>query len=199
MKWTPEILTNMLLAGTFYFFVKFIRYALWSWAPWFLERSFGLKGAEAGYYSTVFDMAGIFGVIVTGWLSDSFFGSRRTGVSLLMMVGMTISCGILMVAGGQSAVVFAVCLGLVGFTLYGPDALMTGAGAMDIGSRRGAVLVAGVINGMGSLGSVVQEFAIGKNSDNMGAVLQLLFGSAIGATLVMGVMVWRSQTGRSKV
>ena len=40
------------------FFVKFVRYALWSWAPYLLETKYGMKGNEAGYLSTLFDVGG---------------------------------------------------------------------------------------------------------------------------------------------
>ena len=43
-----------------------------------------------------------------------------------------------------------ILLGGVGFFLYGPDALLSGAGAMDIGSRRAAVFATGVIAGFGA-------------------------------------------------
>lgn len=194
---------NVLLVGAFYFFVKFIRYSLWSWAPFFLERNFGLKGDDAGYLSTVFDLAGVAGVVVTGLLSDKLFKSRRAGVSLMMMVTMFFSCIVLYVGGGASLTVFAVSLGLVGFTLYGPDALMSGAGAMDIGSRRGAVLAAGVINGMGSIGSVVQELIIGRlydsGSGNLGPIFLLLLAASAAATVAIGVVWARNKLGRSDV
>lgn len=201
--WTRAVITNVLLVGVFYFFVKFIRYALWSWAPFFLERSFGLRGDDAGYLSTVFDVAGVVGVIVTGWLSDKVFASRRAGVSLLMMVGMTLACLALFQFGQVSVPVFGVCLAVVGFTLYGPDALMTGAGAMDIGSRRGAALAAGIINGMGSIGSVVQELLIGRLYDtgggDIGPILGLLLGASVCATVMIGIVTLRNRLGRSDV
>ena len=195
--------TNVLLVGVFYFFVKFIRYSLWSWAPFFLERNFGLKGDDAGYLSTVFDLAGVAGVVVTGLLSDKFYKSRRAGVSLLMMIVMLFSCVLLWVGGGVSVTLFAVCLGLVGFTLYGPDALMSGAGAMDIGSRRGAVMAAAVINGMGSIGSVVQELVIGRLYDtgkgDLGPIFLLLLAASAAAAFSIGVVWVRNKLGRSDV
>lgn len=195
--------TNVLLVGGFYFFVKFIRYALWSWTPFFLNKNYGLQGDDAGYLSTLFDLAGIAGVIVTGFLSDKVFKSRRAGVSLLMMVALMISCLLMTWLGTLSVPVFAVCLAMVGFTLYGPDALMTGAAAMDIGSRRGATLAAGVINGVGSAGSVVQELVIGRMYDSgggsLGPIFALLLGSSIMATLVMAVMVVRNRMGKIQV
>lgn len=195
--------TNVLLVGAFYFFVKFIRYSLWSWAPFFLERNFGLKGDDAGYLSTVFDLAGVAGVVVTGLLSDKFYKSRRAGVSLLMMLIMLLSCVLLWVGGGVSVTLFTVCLALVGFTLYGPDALMSGAGAMDIGSRRGAVLAAGVINGMGSIGSVVQELLIGRLYDtgkgDLGPIFLLLLAVSAAAAFSIGVVWVRNKLGKSDV
>lgn len=194
---------NIALVGGFYFFAKLIRYAIWSWVPFFLERNYGLAGDAAGYYSTLFDLAGIPGVMVTGWLSDRYFGSRRAGISLIMLLAMTAACGLLFWIGSTSVVVFAVCLGLVGFTLYGPDALMTGAGAMDIGSRRAAVLATGLISGIGSCGPVVQELVIGKMYDakggDLGPIFGLLFGSAAIAAMFCAALVYRQKTGRSSV
>ncbi len=191
--------TNLMLVSGFYFFAKLIRYAVWSWVPFFLEEKYALTGGAANVYSTAFDVMGIPGVFITGWISDRFFRSRRAEIALIMMIGMTISCGALMVFGGVSAGVFAFLLACVGFTLYGPDALLTGAGAMDIGSRKSAVLAAGVISGFGSLGPIVQELVIGRMYDakggDLGPIFLLLFGSAGMAALFCAGLVWRNRTG----
>jgi OPA family sugar phosphate sensor protein UhpC-like MFS transporter len=196
---TREQWTNLLLVAGFYFFAKFIRYAVWSWSAYFLERSYGLKGDAANMYAIVFDVAGILGVIATGWNSDVFFKSRRAGVSLIMMVGMMGATALLIAFGGTSVVIFTVLLGAVGFFLYGPDALLTGAGAMDIGSRRAAVFSAGVISGFGSMGPIVQELVIARmydsKSGDLGPVFQLLFGSATLAAMFCAALVWRNRRG----
>lgn len=195
LGWTLETAINIGLVGIFYFFVKLVRYALWDWAPYFLTENFHVSSENAGYLSTAFDVAGIPGVFLTGWLSDKVFGSRRSLVSLLSMVGLTVAMVALWLVGAGSATAFVVCLLLIGFTLYGPDALMTGAGAMDIGSRRGAVLAAGIISGLGSFGPVVQEYVIGhmydKSEGDLGPILGLLLGSAVCATVPLVVLVLR--------
>jgi MFS transporter, OPA family, sugar phosphate sensor protein UhpC len=189
LGWDQKVIKTILLVGVFYFFVKFIRYALWSWVPFLLSRNYGLEGDDAGYMSTIFDLLGIAGVIAAGWISDRMAGSRRTGVSLLFLIGMVAACALLYSWGQNSLVAFGVCLGGVGFFLYGPDALMTGAGAQDIGNERGAVLSAAVINGMGSVGAVTQELVIGHMYDSQGGdtgpIFGLLVGSAIGAALCL--------------
>ncbi len=191
--------TNLLLVAAFYFFAKFIRYGLWSWAAYFLSHNYHLDRSQAALYSTAFDIVGIPGVFVTGWISDRYFNSRRSEIALIMMLGMMGATGLLMVFGGASVTVFVVLLAAVGFTLYGPDALLTGAGAMDIGSRRLATFAAATISGFGSLGAVVQELVISRmynpSQDGLGPIFGMLFGSAAMATLFCGILVIRNRRG----
>lgn len=161
LHWTGQMIATIALAGVAYFFIKFIRYALWSWGTYFLNLNFGMETEDAGYVSAVFDIAGFLGVIVAGVVSDRVFRGRRTQTSLLLLLGLVAATGVLWWAGGDSLVVFVVSFGLIGFTLYGPDSLLSGAGAMDAGSRRHALAAAGIINGLGSIGSVTQEKVIG--------------------------------------
>jgi OPA family sugar phosphate sensor protein UhpC-like MFS transporter len=192
--------TNLLLIAGFYFFAKFIRYSMWSWAAYFLQQNYGLTGASANIYATAFDLMGIPGVFVTGWLSDRFFESRRAGVALIMVLAMTAITALLTIFGSVSVSLFAVLLGLVGFTLYGPDAILSAAGAMDVGSRKNATFATAMISGGGSLGAVVQELLIARMYDSkhgeLGPVFILLFGSAALASLFCTALVWRNRQGR---
>lgn len=191
--------TNLLLVSGFYFFAKFIRYAVWSWAAYFLEKNFGLTGSRANVYATAFDLLGIPGIYLTGWISDRFFASRRGGVATIMMIAMTIFTALLMTVGSASVAVFAVLLGLVGFTLYGPDALLTSAGAIDIGNRRAATFTTAVISGFGGFGAIVQELVIARSYDSskgqLGPIMAMLFGSAALATLFCAALVVRDRRG----
>jgi sugar phosphate permease len=95
---------------------------------------------------------------------------------------------------------FGVSIGLIGFCLYGPDSLISGAGAIDVGSRKYAVAAAGMINGMGSLGPVLQEVMIGNMYKNdptdLASILGLLTGAAVAATVLMGLLVLRARQGK---
>ena len=192
--------TNLLLIAAFYFFAKFIRYAIWSWAAYFLQENFHLSSARSNLYATVFDVMGMPGAYVTGWLSDRVFTGRRGEISVIMMVAMTLSAVLLVAFGGTSVFLFTGLLGLVGFTLYGPDSLLTGAGAMDLGSKRQAVFAAAMISGFGSLGAIVQELVIARAYDGshgaLGPVFVLIFGSALLATIFCALLADRNRTGR---
>ena len=120
-----------------------------------------------------------------------------------MILVMVAACIVMYTAGGSSIFMFGVSISLIGFTLYGPDALLSGAGAMDAGSRRGATLAAGIINGMGSIGSVVQETVIGKLYDHtggaLGPIFLILLGSAGAAAVVLGIIQMRNHLKYSDV
>tara|TARA_Y100001968_G_scaffold307480_1_gene325344 strand:+ start:722 stop:1990 length:1269 start_codon:yes stop_codon:yes gene_type:complete len=201
-NWNRRIWINVLLVGGFYFFVKFIRYSLWSWSPLLLRRDFGLDLDDAGYLSTAFDLAGIAGVIAAGWLSDRLFSGRRAKISFLFIIGMTASCLLLYLLGPASLLLFGLSIGLVGFFLYGPDALMTGAAAIEVGSPRSATLAAGIINGMGAIGSVAQELLLGQllgAGEGLGEVFALLLASSLAAALVLAVLLWRGRMGEADI
>ena len=219
MGLAPSAWTNLLLVGGFYFCAKLIRYAIWGWAAFFLAQNYQMSASSSNVFSTVFSLCGLPGVYVTGWLSDRYFGSRRAGVAFAMMIGMTLVTGLLMQFGASGVWVFTALLGAVGFTLFGPDALLSGAGAMDIGGRHRTTFVTGVIAGFGALGPIVQALAIGRLYDTrsgvMGAAVQafverrpyeatggdltivfaLLFGSAALATVFCGLLVLRNRRG----
>lgn len=198
---TRAVVVNVLLLGAFYFGVKFIRYALWSWTPYFLQKSYGLDGPSAGYLSTVFDVAGFLGVITAGFLSDKLFHSRRAKLAFLMLLGMLAGTAALYTVGSLGVVWFAACLAVVGFMLYGPDALLTGAGAIDVGSRRVAITAAGIINGMGSIGSIVQETVVSRvwqgSEGSMTPVFAMLFGASLLSVGALAVVLWRNSVGSS--
>lgn len=194
-----EAWINLFIVGGFYFCAKFIRYAVWSWSAYFLIKNYGMTDAQANVYSTVFDICGIPGVFLTGYLSDKLFASRRAGAALVMMIGMCVSCALLVLYGGASVTTFTVLLGAVGFTLYGPDALLSGAAAMDIGGRHHTTFVTGVIAACGAVGPVISEVIIGRMYDSkhgeLGPVFVMLFAGAALGTLFCLALVLRNRKG----
>ena len=62
----------------------------------------------------------------------------------------------------------ALALGLIGFNLYGPYALLTGAAALDFGGKRASGSAAGIIDGVGALGAVFTGVGMGYLVENFG-------------------------------
>lgn len=199
LGWSRDVTTTILFMGCVYFVFKFLRYALDSWSPMAIEELFGMSPADAGYISTVFDWVGFLGVVAAGFLSDKLFRGRRYQTIVLMTAGMLASFVFLAWAGSVSVWMFAIGLSLCGFMLMGPDSLLAGVGAIDVGGRRGAVVAAGLINGLGSIGPIFQEEIIGWILYRYGyaesfQLLILMAAVGVGGTLYLA---WRSRTHRS--
>lgn len=175
--------------GLIYFSFKFLRYALDSWCALVLAERFGLSTTRAGYLSTIFDLCGFLGVYVGGWASDRC-GGLRTPIIFAMTLGLFLATLLLYFFGLSSVLGFVVLLGLVGFFALGPDSLLAGAGAMDVGPRRQAIIAAAIINGLGSVGPIVEEPVIGwlmTTRGGLDAVLLLLVGIATLAAVSTGL------------
>lgn len=186
----PVVLTM----GTSYFCIKFMRYALDSWLPAFLNLQ-GLDVEWSSYYSQIFDFAGLGGAVAAGWALDRVFKGNWAALSFVMGIGMII--GYLAVINlGTSPFMIALCFGIVGFMLYGPDMLLSGAAAVEVAGAKNGVAVAGLVNGIGSIGPVVQEQVIGwlvsddqahsmRNTNYLALAMSALF------TFFMLIMMWR--------
>jgi sugar phosphate permease len=183
-------LVSVIAMGLIYFGFKFLRYALDSWSALILGEHFGLSTSFAAYFSTAFDWVGFLGVLVAGYWSDRIPGARRTPVIFWMTCGCLLAVTAMWVVGLSSAVLFVVLLGLIGFMAMGPDSLLSGASAMDAGTRRQAAVAAGVINGLGSIGPIVQEPAIGwlKQTQGLDAVFGLLVVIVLLTTIATGLL-----------
>jgi sugar phosphate permease len=130
-----------------------------SWLPSFLTIQ-GLNPSEASYYSMGFDLAGLAGCIVAGRLLDTWFRGNWAALSLVMGVGSILGY-LAVIYLGTSPLFIALCFCFVGFMLYGPDMMLSATGAVDIAGARNGVVVAGIVNGLGSIGPVFQEQIIG--------------------------------------
>ena len=186
----PGFVRSIVAMGLIYFGFKFLRYALDSWSTLILGEHFGMTTSVAAYWSTAFDWIGFLGVIAGGIWSDRIAGSRRTPVIFWMTVGCLLFTSLMWLVGLSSPVLFVLLLGLIGFTAMGPDSLLSGACAMDAGSRRQAALAAGVINGFGSIGPILQEPMIGwlKQTRGLDAVFLLLVGVVFLTTVATGLL-----------
>ena len=190
-------MSAIIAMGLIYFGFKFLRYALDSWSALILGEHFGLSSSVSAYLSTAFDWIGLLGVIAGGWWSDRMPGSRRTPVIFYMSCCCLVFTWLMWLTGLSSPLIFVALLGLIGFFEMGPDSLLSGACAMDVGSRRQAALAAGVINGFGSIGPIVQEPLIGWLKQNFGLDSVFLMLVIVGfVTTIATWLLMRFERGR---
>ena len=188
------------LLGASYFGMKLIRYCIDFWLPYYLEKSLGYPRDTAAYVSTAFQFGGIFGAIIIGWVSDKLFPGRRGAIAALCTVALALA---LLLYGRVAPLGLAVnfaAMALVGFCLFGPDALISGVAAQDLGGPLAAATVAGFINGCGSLGAIAEGVLVAGVSTRFGwqAVFQALMLLAAVSSVSLGA-VWRLQRQRAAI
>ena len=151
-----------------YMILKMTRYSFLFWLPIYLEKSLHYGVSEAGYMSSIYELIGFFGVILAGYASDKLFNSKRFSTVTIMMIGLAVACLIhpYMVSFGKIGTIISIAL--IGIATYGPDSLISTAGAMDIGGKKGAAMAAGIINGTGSIGQMFSGFIVIAISDKFG-------------------------------
>jgi sugar phosphate permease len=170
-----------------YFFIKLIRYSLLFWLPYYLFVVLHYSQGQAGYFSTSFELGGIAGTVGLGWLSDRIPGVPRSFFSACSLVGLAGALALYTRVGGYNHIVNFAVMAAVGALLYGPDSLLSGAAAQDLGGRSAASLAIGMINGFGSIGAILQELTTRVVSHIWGwsAVFYVLFASALAGALAL--------------
>ncbi len=173
--------------GAAYFCIKLVRYSLLFWLPFYLERALGHDKTTAAYLSTGFEVGGLAGAIGLGWLSDRLTRVPRATVSAAALVGLAGALWLFGAAAGASPTACFASLALVGALLFGPDSLLSGAAAQDAGGPHGAALAAGLVNGIGSLGAILQEGVTRGVSSRWGweALFRVFVGLALAAALCL--------------
>src|SRR5450432_207975 len=172
--------------GASYFFIKYVRYALLFWLPYYLSATLGYAPDRAAYVSNAFEAGGIVGVIALGAFSDRVRALSRAALSILSLLGL--AAALLACAGfGQHVALTVASLALVGALLFGPDALLSGAAAQDAGGAPAAATATGLVNGVGSLGGILEGLTLPAISAHFGwkAMFPLLAGLAVCAAAAL--------------
>jgi sugar phosphate permease len=173
--------------GASYFFIKYVRYALLFWLPYYLHGTLGYAVDRAAYVSNAFEAGGVVGVIVLGILSDRVRRWSRAALSMLSLLGLALALLVCAALPQHDVWLTVGALALVGALLFGPDALLSGAAAQDVGGAAAAATATGLVNGVGSLGGMLEGLSLPAISARFGwqAMFPLLSGLAVCAALAL--------------
>jgi OPA family sugar phosphate sensor protein UhpC-like MFS transporter len=137
-----------------YFSIKLTRYALYFWGPKYISESLGSDAQASTIIAAALPLGGTVGVIATGYVSDYLFQARRAPVAILSLL----TTAAVMLAGFTSLTTpigMATFFFTIGLFLFGPDTLISGTAAIDLGTKKGAATAAGFVNGVGSIGGIL--------------------------------------------
>jgi sugar phosphate permease len=164
-----------------YFFLELCRYALMFWLPLYMVNSLRYSLQASGYLSSLYELIGIVGAVLAGYVSDRFSQSRRAPVSAIMLCGFGIVLLFEPALTRFGLIGTALAISLAGIFSFGPDTLLSGAGAQDIGEPRAAATASGLVDGIGHMGAIFSPYVVVYVSEHYGwnRLFFLLAGAAI--------------------
>ncbi len=173
------------IVSTANFFVYTIRYAVLDWGPTMLKEAKGVQLSHAGWMVAGFEVAGLAGMLTTGWLTDRFFKGRAAPVSLIWMLLCGATLYLFSRTPGQSFWLNVLLLIFAGFFVYGPQALVAVIVA-NRATKRAAATAVGLTSVFGYASTVLSGWGLGKLVEHYGwghAYFGLIIAAVLGAVL----------------
>lgn len=138
---------------------KLICYSFIMWLPYYLNI-IGYSQSTANNLSTIYDIGGIVGGILTGYISDKI---HARGITCMMMLIITVPVLYLyMIVATYSELINSIVMFVLGITTIGPYTLVSSAVSADLGSHailhgnnKAMATVTGIIDGVGSIGGAL--------------------------------------------
>ncbi|CAI9740252.1 sugar phosphate exchanger 3-like isoform X1 [Octopus vulgaris] len=160
------MLPGVLLCAFAYAFLKLVNYSFFFWLPLYLDRNFHWSEDTADKISIWYDVGGIIGGTVAGYVSDRI---GRRGIVVVPMLIFAIPSLVLYsylptsVSKNMNAFILSIC----GLFIGGVASLISAAISADLGqqktlskNKRALATVTGIIDGTGSLGAAIGQVTL---------------------------------------
>ena len=176
------------------FFVNTVRFAALDWGPTLLVESKGLTLAAATTLCFTFEIiGGNLGMVAAGWASDHVFGSRTHRTCVFCFLGVAVAVSLFwMVPVSAPLVVKLIPFAMIGFFVYGPQALL-GISSTQQATPRAAAAAGGILGILGYLSTVVSGIGFGWMAQTWGwnaAYATILACAVLGGLVVL--MMWKA-------
>ncbi|XP_068650027.1 putative glycerol-3-phosphate transporter 4 [Aristolochia californica] len=181
------------------FFVKLVAYTFLYWLPFYIgQTAIGgehVSVKSAGNLSTLFDVGGIVGGILAGYISDKL--NARAIPATLFTYAAIPSLYLYYNYGSVSKTLNIILMMIAGLFVNGPYALITTAVSADLGTHsslsgnsRALATVTAIIDGTGSMGAALGPLLTGYiSTKGWGAVFVMLCIGCLIAGLLLSRIV----------
>ena len=150
-----------------FFFVYIIRTAVNDWIQLYLMESKGYTLISAGSCVFWFEIGGIFGSLLAGWLSDTVFKGKRGPVNVLFSFGIIFGLAVLWISPAGSLYVVSTIMFFIGFLIFGPQMLI-GMAAAELVKKEVAGTATGFVGLFAYLGAATAGYPVGKVTQTYG-------------------------------
>ena len=141
--------------------VYVVRYGVLNWAPTYLTEVKGYTITLSAWQAFLYELAGIPGILFSGWASDKLFHGRRSPVMVIFMALVSGAVLLYWLNPPGNQLIDSVALITIGFLIYGP-VMLIGVAAVDLVPKKAAGTAAGLTGLFGYIGATGAELGIGK-------------------------------------
>lgn len=175
------------------FCIYVVRFTILDWGATFLTQYKGMSIASASTVVAVSELAGgIIGMLVAGWFTDKFMGSRAHRTCFLCTVGATLSFFLFWKSPDSMPWLAALFICLSSFFIYGPQALL-GTAASQQATKHACATANGILGIFGYASTTVSGVVFGYLAQHYGwdSVFQVsIILGALGALVV--AFMWKA-------
>jgi len=179
-------------------FVYIVRYGVVNWAPTYLTEVKGYSITDTAWQSSLYEFAGIPGMLFCGWASDRLFHGRRSPIMVMSMILVALAVVLYWQNPKGNFILDSVSLIAIGFLIYGP-VMLIGVAACDLVPKKAVGTAAGLTGLFGYLGATVAEVGIGYTVQQYGwnAGFVLIIAAGLIATLLLA-LTWNVHDRRKE-
>jgi OPA family glycerol-3-phosphate transporter-like MFS transporter/OPA family sugar phosphate sensor protein UhpC-like MFS transporter len=186
------------LLATANFFVYTIRYAVFDWGATLLTEAKHIKILQAAWMLSGFEVFGLLGALLGGWITDRFLGGRAARACVVYMALAGVSVLLFWKIQTQSELLITGLLCAIGFFVYGPQCLLAIA-CVNLATKRAAAAAVGLTSIFGYASTTLSGWGLGFVVQHYGwnAGLAGLIGCAIIGTLLF-IAAWPAKASGYK-
>ncbi|HPA70694.1 MAG TPA: MFS transporter [Spirochaetota bacterium] len=181
------------------------RYGVNSWAILYLQEAKNYSLVEAGSIISVNSVMGVFGAVLSGFVSDRLFRSQRNWPTLIfgMLVSISLASFYLVPAGHK--MVDMISMAVFGLAMGAVLCYLGGLTAVDISSRHAAGAAMGMIGLFSYIGAGIQDTVSGLLIDagrtvsgghvrhDFSAAIWFWIGASV-VSMILALFVWNAKS-----
>ena len=180
------------------FFVYIVRMAINDWSALYLIETKQYSMIQANACVSLFEIGGLFGMLVAGWLSDKINAGRRGPMNVVFSLGMLLAVVCLWLFPNASGWVDSVALFTIGFFLFGPQ-MMIGLAAAELSHKKAAGTASGFAGWFAYFGAAAAGYPLGKIAQDYGWNGFFMILAACGVvTVFLFLPMWNARAQSKK-
>merc|ERR550534_1772954 len=152
--------------------LKLVNYSFFFWLPFYLHDAYGWSSKDSNDISQWYDVGGIIGGTIAGYISDRL---RKRSPVLFTLLFLAIPALWVYQSAGNDKILNAGLMGVVGFFIGGAANIISAAICADMGridelrgNAEALATVTGIVDGTGSVGAAIGQMILPLLENNYG-------------------------------